>query len=84
MANSLFAECGGWQTGEGGVLSSPKYPSIYPSPSRCAWLLEAPVGHTIMVSLQHGLLDQLTQRCEGIYTDILTALLIFAFIMILY
>lgn len=50
MNYSFFAECGGWQTGDGGVLSSPNYPNIYPSPSRCAWLLEAPVGHTITVS----------------------------------
>lgn len=46
----LCAECGGWQTGEGGAISSPNYPSSYPSPSRCAWLLEAPEGHTITVS----------------------------------
>ncbi|CAB1449408.1 unnamed protein product [Pleuronectes platessa] len=46
-AKYLFSECGGWQSGEEGVLSSPNYPGIYPSPSRCAWLLEAPVGHTI-------------------------------------
>lgn len=46
------AECGGLQTGEGGLLSSPNYPDAYPSPSRCAWLLEAPAGHTITVRLQ--------------------------------
>lgn len=49
--HSLFAECGGLQTGEGGLVSSPNYPNTYPSPSRCAWLLEAPIGHTITVSL---------------------------------
>lgn len=46
------AECGGLQTGEGGQLSSPRYPDVYPSPSRCAWLLEAPAGHTITVRLR--------------------------------
>ena len=43
-------DCGGWQSGEGGVISSPNYPDHYPGPSRCAWLLEAPEGHTITVS----------------------------------
>lgn len=52
-AKYLFSECGGWQTGEGGVLFSPNYPNIYPSSSRCAWLLEAPVGHTIMLTFTY-------------------------------
>ncbi|XP_060950209.1 cubilin [Limanda limanda] len=52
-AKYLFSECGGWQSGEGGVLSSPNYPSIYPNPSRCAWLLEAPVGHTITLTFSY-------------------------------
>uniref|UniRef100_A0A3B5AXX3 Cubilin n=1 Tax=Stegastes partitus TaxID=144197 RepID=A0A3B5AXX3_9TELE len=52
-AKYLFSECGGWQTGEGGVLSSPNYPNLYPSPSRCAWLLEAPVGHTISLTFSY-------------------------------
>ncbi|MED6286585.1 hypothetical protein CHARACLAT_007536, partial [Characodon lateralis] len=51
-AKYSFSECGGWQTGEGGVLSSPNYPNMYPSPSRCAWLLEAPTGYTITPLLQ--------------------------------
>lgn len=48
-----FSECGGWQMGEGGVVSSPLYPSTYPSPSRCAWLLEAPAGHTITLTFTY-------------------------------
>uniref|UniRef100_A0A3Q1IYA9 Uncharacterized protein n=1 Tax=Anabas testudineus TaxID=64144 RepID=A0A3Q1IYA9_ANATE len=52
-AKYLFSECGGWQTGEGGALSSPNYPNMYPSPSRCAWLLEAPVGHTIKLTFTY-------------------------------
>ncbi|XP_041670250.1 cubilin [Cheilinus undulatus] len=52
-AKYLFSECGGWQTGEGGALSSPNYPNIYPSPSRCAWLLEAPAGHTITLTFSY-------------------------------
>ncbi|XP_038590997.1 cubilin-like, partial [Micropterus salmoides] len=56
-AKYLFSECGGWQTGEGGVLSSPNYPNIYPSPSRCAWLLEAPVGHTITLTFGYFSLE---------------------------
>uniref|UniRef100_A0A672HTS6 Cubilin (intrinsic factor-cobalamin receptor) n=1 Tax=Salarias fasciatus TaxID=181472 RepID=A0A672HTS6_SALFA len=46
-ASYFFSECGGLQTGEGGLIASPRYPGNYPSPSRCAWLLEAPEGHTI-------------------------------------
>ncbi|XP_070842448.1 cubilin [Chaetodon trifascialis] len=49
-AEYMFSECGGWQTGERGVLSSPNYPNIYPSRSHCAWLLEAPEGHTIKLT----------------------------------
>uniref|UniRef100_A0A3Q3W0B5 Cubilin n=1 Tax=Mola mola TaxID=94237 RepID=A0A3Q3W0B5_MOLML len=52
-AKYLFSECGGLQTGEGGMLSSPSYPNTYPSPSRCAWLLEAPVGHTITITFSY-------------------------------
>ncbi|KAM4534255.1 cubilin [Odontesthes bonariensis] len=52
-AKYLFSECGGWQAGEGGVFSSPNYPNLYPSPSRCAWLLEAPVGHTITLTFSY-------------------------------
>ncbi|XP_015810319.3 cubilin [Nothobranchius furzeri] len=52
-AKYSFSECGGWQTGEGGVLSSPEYPNMYPSPSRCAWLLEAPLGHTITLTFSY-------------------------------
>lgn len=51
------ADCGGLQTGGGGLLSSPSYPESYPSPSRCAWLLEAPAGHTITVRLRPGRQD---------------------------
>lgn len=48
-----FSECGGWQMGEGGVVSSPLYPNVYPSPSRCAWLLEAPPGHTVTLTFTY-------------------------------
>ncbi|XP_059183305.1 cubilin [Centropristis striata] len=60
-AKYLFSECGGWQTGEGGVLSSPNYPNIYPGPSRCAWLLEAPVGHTIKLTFSYFNLEPHSQ-----------------------
>nr|XP_046226989.1 cubilin [Scatophagus argus] len=56
-ADYLFSECGGLQTGEGGVLSSPNYPNMYPSPSRCAWLLEAPLGHTITLTFSYFSLE---------------------------
>ncbi|XP_074549445.1 cubilin [Halichoeres trimaculatus] len=60
-AKYLFSECGGWQTGEGGVLSSPNYPNMYPSPSRCAWLLEAPAGHTITLTFSYFNLESHSQ-----------------------
>ncbi|TNN61134.1 Cubilin [Liparis tanakae] len=52
-AKYFFSECGGWQTGEGGLISSPNYPNVYPGPSRCAWLLEAPMGHTITLTFSY-------------------------------
>ncbi|KAM6900418.1 cubilin [Xenentodon cancila] len=52
-ATYSFSECGGWQEGEGGVISSPNYPDLYPSPSHCAWLLEAPPGHTIKLTFAY-------------------------------
>ncbi|TRY89102.1 hypothetical protein DNTS_004573 [Danionella cerebrum] len=52
-ATYYFSECGGSQSGEGGSISSPGYPDSYPSPSRCTWLLEAPVGHTITITFTY-------------------------------
>ncbi|KAL2085662.1 hypothetical protein ACEWY4_018982 [Coilia grayii] len=52
-ATYSFSDCGGWQTGEGGVIASPAYPNNYPGPSRCAWLLEAPQGHTITLTFSY-------------------------------
>ncbi|XP_029110994.1 cubilin [Scleropages formosus] len=50
LAKYSFSECGGQLTGEGGTITSPGYPDNYPSPSRCAWFLEAPEGHTITLT----------------------------------
>ncbi|KTF87440.1 hypothetical protein cypCar_00025640 [Cyprinus carpio] len=52
-ATYYFSECGGSQSGEGGAISSPGYPNNYPGPSRCTWLLEAPVGHTIILTFTY-------------------------------
>ncbi|XP_068160694.1 cubilin [Antennarius striatus] len=60
-AKYMFSECGGWQSGGGGVLSSPSYPNMYPSPSHCAWLLEAPVGHTITLTFSYFNLEPHSQ-----------------------
>ncbi|XP_077015414.1 cubilin-like [Tamandua tetradactyla] len=46
-AEYSFTDCGGMQMGEGGVLASPNYPAPYGSSTHCAWLLDAPPGHTI-------------------------------------
>lgn len=44
------AGCGGVQSGERGVISSPNYPEPYSNLNRCSWVLEAPEGDTITVS----------------------------------
>ncbi|KAM8967664.1 cubilin [Pelodytes ibericus] len=49
-ASYLFTGCGGKQTGEMGAIASPNYPQHYNSWTHCAWLLEAPEGHTISLS----------------------------------
>ncbi|XP_065114614.1 cubilin [Paramisgurnus dabryanus] len=56
-----FSECGGLQSGDGGVISSPGYPNQYPSPSRCAWLLEAPEGHTITLTFTYFEVEEHSQ-----------------------
>uniref|UniRef100_A0A4W4F6Q8 Cubilin n=1 Tax=Electrophorus electricus TaxID=8005 RepID=A0A4W4F6Q8_ELEEL len=60
-ATYYFSDCGGAQSGEGGVISSPHYPEIYPSPSRCAWLLEAPEGHTITLTFTYFEVEEHSQ-----------------------
>ncbi|NXH11671.1 CUBN protein, partial [Bucco capensis] len=50
LAHFTFEACGGIQSGERGVISSPNYPEPYSSLSRCSWLLEAPEGETITLN----------------------------------
>ncbi|XP_068094350.1 cubilin [Hyperolius riggenbachi] len=52
-AEYLFTGCGGAQSGESGVLSSPNFPESYSPGSRCAWYLEAPEGHIITLSFAY-------------------------------
>ncbi|XP_004860031.1 cubilin [Heterocephalus glaber] len=49
-AEYFFTDCGGIQTGEAGVITSPNYPGFYRSLAHCAWLVEAPVGRTITLT----------------------------------
>ncbi|KAG8515901.1 Cubilin, partial [Galemys pyrenaicus] len=49
-AEYFFTNCGGIQTGESGVITSPNYPASYDSSTHCSWLLEAPQGHTITLT----------------------------------
>nr|XP_020016661.1 cubilin-like [Castor canadensis] len=49
-AQYSFTGCGGIQTGESGVITSPNYPAAYNSSAHCSWLLEAPQGHTITLT----------------------------------
>ncbi|NXY67496.1 CUBN protein, partial [Glareola pratincola] len=50
LAHYTFEACGGIQSGESGIISSPNYPEPYSSLSRCSWLLEAPEGETITLT----------------------------------
>nr|XP_023417709.1 cubilin [Cavia porcellus] len=52
-AQYLFTGCGGIQMGEAGVITSPNYPGFYSSSTHCSWLLEAPVGHTIILTFSN-------------------------------
>lgn len=52
--------CGGIQSGESGVISSPNYPEPYSNQNRCSWVLEAPEGETITVSNMSQLCAQQT------------------------
>ncbi|XP_013797015.2 cubilin [Apteryx mantelli] len=49
-AHYMFEVCGGIQSGESGVISSPNYPEPYSNLNRCSWLLEAPEGETITLT----------------------------------
>ncbi|KAM4828885.1 cubilin [Thomomys bottae] len=69
----VFTDCGGIQTGESGVITSPNYPGPYKNSSHCAWLLEAPQGHTIILTFSdfdieghsHCAWDSVTVRNGG-------------------
>ncbi|MCJ8728547.1 hypothetical protein PDJAM_G00005700 [Pangasius djambal] len=60
-ATYYFSDCGGMQSGEGGAIYSPGYPDNYPSPSRCAWLLEAPEGYTITLTFTYFQVEEHSQ-----------------------
>uniref|UniRef100_A0A8B9CHJ0 Cubilin n=1 Tax=Anser brachyrhynchus TaxID=132585 RepID=A0A8B9CHJ0_9AVES len=49
-ARYTFEACGGIQSGERGVISSPNYPEPYSNLNHCSWLLEAPEGATITLT----------------------------------
>uniref|UniRef100_W5MX16 Cubilin n=1 Tax=Lepisosteus oculatus TaxID=7918 RepID=W5MX16_LEPOC len=57
-ARYSFSGCGGLQSGESGVVSSPNYPNPYDNLSRCAWLLEAPEGHRITITFNYFDVEQ--------------------------
>uniref|UniRef100_A0A8B9N9X7 Cubilin n=1 Tax=Accipiter nisus TaxID=211598 RepID=A0A8B9N9X7_9AVES len=50
LAHYTFEACGGIQSGERGVISSPNYPEPYSNLNRCSWLLEASEGETITLT----------------------------------
>ncbi|XP_005387022.1 PREDICTED: cubilin [Chinchilla lanigera] len=52
-AEYFFTDCGGIQTGEAGVITSPNFPGPYTRLTHCSWLLEAPVGHTITLAFTY-------------------------------
>ncbi|CAM9531973.1 unnamed protein product [Lampetra fluviatilis] len=49
-ARYVFTDCGGLQIAESGEISSPNFPAPYGNKNRCAWILEAPLGHTITLT----------------------------------
>ncbi|NXG01683.1 CUBN protein, partial [Sakesphorus luctuosus] len=50
LAHYTYEACGGIQSGESGVISSPNYPEPYSNLNHCSWLLEAPEGETITLT----------------------------------
>ncbi|OWK59671.1 Cubilin, partial [Lonchura striata] len=50
LAHYTFEACGGVQSGEWGVISSPNYPEPYSNLNHCSWVLEAPEGQTITLT----------------------------------
>ncbi|XP_064410135.1 cubilin [Latimeria chalumnae] len=63
-ARYLFSGCGGIQVGESGMITSPNYPNTYDNFNHCAWLLEAPEGHTITLTFTHFNVEQ-QLNCNG-------------------
>ncbi|XP_021504160.1 cubilin isoform X2 [Meriones unguiculatus] len=59
-----FTDCGGIQTGENGVFSSPNYPKFYNRWTHCSWLLEAPEGHTITLTFSDFQIEE-HSTCSG-------------------
>ena len=51
FVTSHSAACGGIITEPSGVITSPNYPQDYDRNLDCAWLLRAPAGMVIKVSI---------------------------------
>ena len=54
-SNSLFyfLECGGSFSDLTGVITSPGYPSLYPSNQNCIWILSIPNGNQIRLNFEY-------------------------------
>ena len=47
----LWPGCGGIVSGSSGVITSPNFPQNYDHDDHCAWLIQAPTGTTVTVSV---------------------------------
>nr|XP_039268068.1 cubilin-like [Styela clava] len=68
--------CGGTLTGNQGVISSPNYPSNYPSNTDCVWIITATLGFTISLDFnsQFEIINSDSSDCKedsGDYVQIL-------------
>lgn len=50
---STFSDCGDIYEYSPGEITSPGYPNRYPKSTSCAWLIKAPVGTQIVLTIHH-------------------------------
>ena len=69
----IFANgCGGRLTGNGGVITSPNYPSTYPHNAHCEWQLRVNPGSTLQLTIEDLELEDLSD-CSFDYLHILNS-----------
>lgn len=66
----IFVECGRQTTELNGTLSSPGYPSNYPSNADCIWVISAPSGHYIELTFKVFDIYKEGRGCRYDYVEI--------------